>query len=155
MEQFEYNPDGSIPLIQPTKEGVTKSVVNLNPFKRVEAETIAFSEGLKTKTADKVGVYVTNIDNGDYIKIRSVDFGKGAKKFDASVATAKSGSIEIRIDEKDGELLGDLAVNATGGEQNWKTLSTKIKEAKGVHDVYLFFKGEDEGLFNFDWWQFK
>ena len=155
MEQFEYNADGTIPVIVPTKEGVTKSVENLNPFKRVEAETIAWSEGLKTQSDETVGVYVSSIDNNDFIKIRNVDLGKGAKKFEASVATAKSGSIEIRIDEKDGELLGVLAVTGTGGDQNWKTLSTKIKKAQGVHDVYLVFKGEDKDLFNFDWWQFK
>jgi hypothetical protein len=155
IEAFEYNPDGTIPVIVPTKEGVTESVENLNPFKRVEAETIAWSEGLKTKSDETLGVYVSNIDNNDFIKIRSVDFAKGAKKFSASVATAKSGSIEIRIDKIDGELLGTLAVPGTGGKQNWKTLSTKIKEAKGVHDVYLVFKGDDKGLFSFDWWQFK
>lgn len=155
VEQFEYNPDGSIPLIQPTKEGVSQSVANLNPYKRVEAETIAWSEGLKTKTADKVGVYVSNIDNNDYIKIRSVDFGSGAKKFEASVAAITSGSIEIRIDEKDGDLLGILSIKSTGGEQNWKTQSGKIKKVNGVHDVYLIFKGEKENLFNFDWWKLK
>ena len=155
LEQFEYNPDGTIPVIVPTQEGVTKSVENLNPFKRVEAETIAWSEGLKTKSDETVGVYVSNIDNNDFIKIRSVDLGKGAKKFKASVATTKSGSIEIRIDEKDGKLLGSLPINSTGGEQNWKTLSCKVKKAKGVHDVFLVFTGEDEDLFNFDWWQLK
>ena len=51
VEQFEYNPDGSIPLIEPTKQAVTTSVANLNPYQWVEAETIAWSEGLKTKTA--------------------------------------------------------------------------------------------------------
>ena len=91
-----------------------------------------------------VGVYVTNIDNGDYIKIRSVDFGKGAKKFEASIATAKSGSIEIRIDEKDGELLGTLNAVSTGGYQNWKTLSCKLEKSKGVHDVFLVSKVKGE-----------
>jgi len=155
VEQFEYNSNGSIPLIQPTKEGVIKSVANLNPFKRVEAETIAFSEGLKTKSADKVGVYITNIDNNDYIKIRSVDFGKGAKKFEVNVAAVKTGSIEIRIDEKDGIVLGTLSVGSTGGDQNWKTQSTKIEKVNGVHDVFLIFKGDMGDLFNFDWWRLK
>ncbi|WP_167619195.1 glycoside hydrolase family 43 protein [Maribellus sediminis] len=155
LEQFEYNPDGTIPLIVPSKEGVTKSVENLNPFKRIEAETIAWSEGVKTKSDETVGVYVSNIDNNDFIKIRSVDLGKGAKKFAASVATVKSGTIEIRIDEKEGELLGTLSVNGTGGAQSWKTLSTKIKAAKGVHDVFLVFRGEEGDLFNFDWWQLQ
>jgi len=155
LEQFEYNSDGSIPIIQPTKEGVTESVENLNPYKRVEAETIAWSEGVKTKSDETLGVYVSNINNNDYIKIRSVDFGNGAKKFEANVAANKSGSIEIRIDDKDGELLGTLSLVSTGGEQTWQMQLTKIEKVKGVHDVFLVFKGEGGDLFNFDWWQLK
>lgn len=156
LEQFTYNADGSIPLIIPTKEGVKQSVANLNPFKKVEAETIAFSEGLKTASDSKTGVYVTKIDNGDYIKVRSVDFGKCAKKFTAGVASASSGGkIEIRIDGKDGNLIGTLVVNGTGGDQIWKTVSCKVGKTKGVHDLFFVFKGGEGNLFNFDWWKFQ
>ncbi len=156
VEQFRYNADGSIPLIMPTKEGVKESVSNLNPFKRVEAETIAWSEGLKTASDNNAGIYVTNIQNGDFLNVRSVDFGKGAKRFSASVASAsKGGSIEIRLGSIDGSLLGVCEVDNTGDWQNWKMMSSKIKKTKGVHDVYLVFKGVDDQLFNFDWWILK
>lgn len=156
VEQFKYNADGSIPLLIPTKEGVQQSVSNLNPFKRVEAETIAFSQGLKTAFDSKTGVYVTRIDDGDYIKVRSVDFGKGAKKFFASVATASiGGTLEIRMDRKDGSLLGTLVVTPTGGDQTWETVSCKVGKMKGVHDMYFVFRGGEGNLFNFDWWTIK
>jgi len=155
IEPFLFNADGTIPLIKPTKEGVTESASNLNPYNRVEAETIAWSEGLKTASDSKSGIYVTKIDNGDYIKVRSVDFGKGAKKFKASVASASvGGKIEIHVDGKDGSLLGTLEVTPTGSDQMWKTGSCKVGQMKGVHDVYFVFKGGDGNLFNFDWWQF-
>ncbi len=156
VEQFAYNPDGTIPLITPTKEGVTKSVSLLNPYTPVQAETIAFSEGLKTTGNSQTGVYVTKIDNGDYLKVRSVDFGKGPKQIEASVASAaQGGTIEVRIDNSDGELLGTIAVENTGGWQNWKTVNGKLKKATGVHDLYFVFKGGDGQLFNFDWWKLK
>jgi len=154
IEPIEFNADGSIPLINPTKEGVKESASNLNPFARVEAETIAWEEGIETAKDEKVGVYVTDISNGDYIKVRSVDFGKGAKTFLASLATSSSkGNIEVRVDSKDGRLLGTLDVKETGENHNWKTQSCKLNKVKGVHDVYLIFKGGDGNLFNFDWWQ--
>jgi hypothetical protein len=156
IEPFQFNADGSIPLITPTKEGVKESAANLNPFTRVEAETIAFSEGLKTASDSKTGVYVTKIDNGDYIKVRSVDFGKGAKKFEASVASASAGGkIEIRVDGKDGSLLGTLEVKGTGGDQIWKTVSCKIGKMIGVHDLCFVFIGSEGNLFNFDWWKLR
>ena len=156
VEQFTYNADGSIPLITPTKEGVTKCVDNLDPFKKVEAETIAFSEGLKTASDSKTGVYVTKIENGDYLKVRSVDFAKGAKTFEASVASASAGGkIEIRLGDRNGELLGTIDVKNTGGLQKWATVKGKVKKATGVQDICLVFKGGEGELFNFDWWAFN
>jgi len=156
VEQFRYNDDGSIPLITPTKEGVKESLSNLNPYQRTEAETIAFSEGVKTAIDNKTGVYVTKINNGDHIKVRSVDFGKGARKFNASVATAAAGgNIEIRLGSVDGELLGVCEVTNTGGGHNWVVQSCKVKKMKGVHDLFFVFRGAEDTLFNFDWWQFK
>ncbi len=155
VEEFKYNQDGTIPRIAATKAGVVKSVANLNPYIRVEAETIAWEEGIETASDSKTGVFVTNIENGDYIKVRSVDFGKGAKKFEASVASASvGGKIEIRLGGVVGELLGICDVDNTGGWQNWSVRSCKIKKVKGIHDVYFVFKGNNGQLFNFDWWKF-
>jgi arabinoxylan arabinofuranohydrolase len=156
VEPIEFNADGSISLIEPTQEGVKESVSFLDPRTRVQAETIAWSEGLKTATDSKTGVYVTKIDNGDYIKVRSVDFGKRSIKFEASVSSASAGGeIEIRIDSVDGELLGICKVENTGGWQNWTVQTCKVKKTKGVHDLYFVFKGGDGQLFNFDWWKFR
>ncbi len=156
IQPFEFNVDGTIPLIKPTREGVTESASNLNPFKRVEAETIGWEEGIETAKDSKMGIYVTDINNGDYIKVRSVDFENGVKRFLASVAaTLSKGKIEVRVDSKEGSLLGTLDVKETGGDNNWKTQSCKLNNLKGVHDVYFVFKGGDGNLFNFDWWKFK
>ena len=156
IEPFTFNADGSIPLIAPTKDGVKESATNLNPFVRVEAETIGWEEGIETAKDEKVGVYVTDISNGDYIKVRSVDFGKGAKSFEANVASATDGgSIEIHVDRPTGTLLGTCIVKSTGGVTNWAVQSCKVNKIKGVHDIYFVFKGGAGDLFNFDWWKLK
>ena len=156
IEPFTFNADGSIPLIAPTKGGVKESAANLNPFVRVEAETIAWEEGIETAKDEKTGVYVTDISNDDYIKVRSVDFGKGAKSFDANVASATgSGSIEIHVDSTTGKLLGTCVVKSTGGATNWTVQSCKVTKVQGVHDIYFVFKGGEGNLFNFDWWKLQ
>ena len=154
LDEFEYNKDGSIPRITPTKEGV-KPVANLNPFIRQEAETIAWEEGVETERSAEAGVYVTDISNGDYIKLRSVDFKKGAKSFQANVASVSEGTIEIHIDKPDGELLGTCEVRNTGGQQKWANFSAKVNKKGGVHDLYFVFKVKDGGSFNFNWWKFR
>ena len=85
VEEFQYNADGSFPTIMPTDEGV-KPVDTFCPFRRVEAETMAFSRGVKTEQGDDIGVYVSDIHNGDYIKLQHVAFGnKLPRTFSARV----------------------------------------------------------------------
>lgn len=160
IEEFKFNNDGSIPLIAPTS-GVKTAVVNLNPFQLNQAETIAWESGIEIGQQPGFGVYVTDIDNNDYIKVRSVDFGIiGAASFSASVACdtkpgiAKAGSIEIHSDSANGLLIGSLPVSYTGGWVNWMTETTNISGVTGVHDIYFVFKTETYKVFNFDNWSF-
>jgi len=157
VEEFKYNPDGTIPELSWWSETGISQVGSLDPYRRVEAETINWSEGITTrKDTITKQVYVTNISNNDFIKIRGVNFSKGVKKFEARVAALEAGgSIEVRIDGKTGDLLGTLNVKDPGAEQNWKTVFCALKQVKGKHDLYLIFKGGKENIFNFDWWTLK
>jgi len=155
VEEFKYNPDGTIPKLPFWSETGIKPVGVLNPFKRTEAETIAWSQGLNTAKGEN-GMYVTAVDSGDYIKIQAVDFGKGAKKFEANIgAGAAGGIVEIHLDSATGPLVGTLKVNSTGSSSKWVNQSCPVKKQSGVHDVYFVFKGTDKNLFNFDWWKFS
>src|SRR5690606_38528185 len=88
IEEFTDNSDGSIAQLTSSTAGVQKAITNLNPYQRVEAETIAWSEGLTAIDDEKTGVSISSIHDGDYIKLRSVDFGKkGSRSFEASVAS--------------------------------------------------------------------
>jgi arabinoxylan arabinofuranohydrolase len=154
VDEFQYNKDGTIPRVEPTVAGV-KAVSNLNPYKWTEAETIAWEEGVETISDNAMGMYVTDIDNDDYIKVRSVDFKKGAKFFEADVASASGGTIEIHLDSRDGDLIGTCNLKNTGNLQTWATQSFEVKKVKGVHNVYFVFKGGEGDLFNFNRWKFN
>ena len=54
VDELKFNPDGSVPLVQPTKEGPAP-VATLDPYKRVEAETIAWSSGVKIEPSSAGG----------------------------------------------------------------------------------------------------
>lgn len=156
VEQFVYNEDGSIPEMKMT-DGVIKSVGKLNPFKRTEAETIAWAEGVKLDENNKVGVYVTDIHNNDYIKVRDIDFGSGGvSKFEASISSRfLGGQMEIHLDSSSGELIGTLNVPYIGDWNDWKLLTADVNTVTGTHDLYFVFKGKKPHiLFNFDYWKF-
>ena len=53
---------------------------HLTPCETTKAATIAWEGGAGTETSPTSGVYVTGINGGDYIKVRSVDFGSNKNK---------------------------------------------------------------------------
>jgi beta-xylosidase len=174
VEEFKYNADGSFPKIMPTDAGV-KPVGVFNPYRKVEAETMAFSKGVKTEQNDEVGVYVSDIHNGDYIKLQNVAFAnKYPRTFTARVASGlRGGRIEIHLDSIGGRCLGTLNVPGTGGWEKWQTITVDLdystitdidaptRTISGLNlpataDVYLVFKGrKGPKLFNFDWWEMR
>ncbi|WP_437805655.1 glycoside hydrolase family 43 protein [Sorangium sp. So ce1078] len=154
VEQFTFNADGTFPTIKMSQAGAP-GVGNLNPYVMTEAETIAWESGVETEACSEGGINVTSIENGDYIKVKGVDFGTGAVSFDARVASATSGgSIELRLDSTTGTLVGTCAVQGTGGPQTWATTSCAVDGATGIHDLYLKFTGGGGPLFNLNWWKF-
>jgi hypothetical protein len=160
VDELKFNPDGSVPMLQPTREGPAP-VATLDPYKRVEAETIAWSSGVKIEPSSAGGQNVRDIHDGAYIEVRNVDFGaSGARTFMASLSsTAKAkaatgAKIEIRLGKLNGQLIGMLPVSGTGGQ--WKPQSVRVSGASGVQDVFFVFRGAaGEELFKFDYWQFS
>ena len=167
MDAMEYNPDGTIKNRHYWSIEGPEQVGTLDPFKRVEAETMAWSEGVKTRfetewegdfdwdrgerIADRL--FVTSINHGDFIKVRGVDFSTGAKSIEVSLSPINGGKIEIRVDNINGPAIAEVDVNTKRQEGIWSTFTAPVKDVKGVHDVYFVFRGEKD-LFYFDWWRF-
>ena len=115
---------------------------------------MAWGYGLKTIETGS-DIYVSNIDEGEYLMLKGVDFRKGASRFEANVSNSRGRTayIEVRLDAVDGPLCGILKIDPAKG---FKTVGCSLKDAKGVHDLYFVFKGEaGHDLFVWDWWRMK
>lgn len=149
VEEFAYNEDGSIPFIPFTKEGPSP-VGTVNPYERVEAETMAWSWGVKTDRLAGKKHYVTRIHNGDWIRVREVDFGsKTPEELMMEILNYKSpGTVELYVDSLGGKPFASFDVVGN------QVYTAKVQlPVSGKHDVYILFRGGDEELFDFDWWQ--
>jgi beta-xylosidase len=156
VDELKFNEDGSIVQMNMT-EGIKHSLNPLNPYIKTEAETIAWSEGVKSMENNVDGNFITAKYNDAFIKVREVDFGKeGASKFTARIGTTHNGnvSMEIRLDIKDGALLGTLNVQTTGVNDSCALKTIDVKKVSGIHDLYFVFKGNEGDLINFNWWKF-
>lgn len=153
VEEFTYGADGRIPKLTMSTKG-PDAIAALNPFLQVEAETIAFSSGLKTEVCSDTGggMNVTAISNGDYIKVKNVDFAEGVTSFEARVSSAASNAkIELHLDSQSGARLGACDVS---GAASWTTKTCAVSGGSGKHDLFLKFVGGSGDLFKLNWWGF-
>lgn len=158
VEEFKWNDDGSFPFIPFTKEGVVTPVKNLDPYSRVEAETQAESRGLKVDRRAGKDHFVTDISDGDWIRVRSVDFKDcGQKAVIVVVGDQKGkGTIEFYTDNMEGEPFCKVPVNRDNAGFPTAAFTYLIDtDVQGVHDVYLKFNCEIDNPFTLDWWQFN
>ncbi|MDR2145587.1 MAG: glycoside hydrolase family 43 protein [Tannerella sp.] len=158
VEELKFRNDGSIPELKMTKEGIQKGLTTLNPYVKTEAETIAWSEGVKSMQNKQVGVFITARRDSSYIKVKDVDFrDKRPSKFFARMGTTHNERVtmEVRLDTIDGQLLCSIRAPRTGGNDRWEVVSADVANVKGVHDVYFVFRGRPKtDLMFFDYWRF-
>lgn len=158
VQKAEFNKDGTLVPMEMTA-GIEKGLETLNPYRKTEAETMAFSEGMKASQNKEVGVFVNAMKDGAYIKVKDVDFRKeGASKFTARLGTTHNGGVtlEVRLDSPQGNLLTTVNVPMTGGDNRWSLVSSDVAKVSGVHDLYFICKGKKPGrLMYFDYWMFQ
>jgi beta-glucosidase len=88
------------------------------------------------------GSSITDIHSEDWISFKKADLLTDMRFFEARIAGIEGGSIEIRLDQPGGQLIGTCSFPSTGGQQQWHTHSCSITNASfGIHNVYLVFKG--------------
>ncbi len=157
VEEFQYNKDGSIPEILPTKEGV-KPIGTLNPYRLVEAETMAFSKGLSTDQNLK-DVYVSEVNDSDWMSVREVEFGdKTPKSIRVAAASATQGGIiEVHLDGLKGQKIAEIQVSQTGAWENWQQFNASLlASVTGKHDIFFLFRGQKgRKLMNLNNWRFE
>jgi hypothetical protein len=169
--EITYNADGTIREVPYwLDQEPLEQLCWLNPYDRVEAETMAWGYGLKSAkmgiantgvvadmpfSTGKKNMYVYDIDDGELIKLRGVDFGTaGASRFSIAAATTGTCTITLRLDSRQGPVIGQVLIARKGSGDSFRTFTTKVGKATGVHDLYLCFSGTT-GDTRLDWWTFK
>jgi len=124
-------------------------VSSRSAFSTIQAEDYNSMSGVQTETCSEGGLDVSYIENSDWIRFASVNFGTGATGVSVRVASnTTGGTIKFRIDAAGGTQIGALNVTNSGGWQTWKTMTATVSGISGVHDLYLSFSGGTGYLFN-------
>ena len=91
---------------------------------------------------------VTQIEPGDYLMYRNVDFADGADQLsvDLGVADDRAGQrIEVRLDSLSGPVIGTLTIAGTGSYETIERQTAGVLRTTGVHDLYLVFLPSADG----------
>lgn len=156
VAEMHYNEDGTIQELPYWADTKLEQIGTFNPFRKVEAETMAWGYGLKTvPNADK-SLSVVNVNNGEYICVRGVDFGKNkARRFEVSALPLEGGNLKIRLDAPDGKIVGNVNIPQGNETSKYELYSCEVNAVSGIHDLYLSFEGENnKDLFELDYWKF-
>ena len=70
VAEMHYNADGTIQEVPYFKDVKVEQIEHFDPYRRVEAETMAWGYGLKTEKMPDGGIYVTAVDDGDSLIVR-------------------------------------------------------------------------------------
>jgi beta-xylosidase len=111
VAEIHYNEDGTIQEVPYWADTKLEQIGTFNPFRKVEAETMAWGYGLKTAPNADKSLSVVDVNNGEYICVRGVNFGKNkARCFEVSALPLEGGNLKIRLDAPDGKIVGNVNI---------------------------------------------
>lgn len=164
VEPLFFNADGTIQEAEMTTQGVGGPI---NPLMQMDAARACEVSGhlvvnVRRPDHDIPVEYLSEIRNDDYAAWKYYDFSRAqvhtfvCKTWDKNVEA----DIEIRMDAPDGQLLGTCHVDKMDGDVAYSIHETTVKPVKGIHAVYLVFKGKGEtdnkgNLMNLEWFKFE
>lgn len=156
VAEMHYNEDGTIQEVPYWADTKLEQIGTFNPFRKVEAETMAWGYGLKTAPNADKSLSVVDVNNGEYICVRGVDFGKNkARRFEVSALPLEGGNLKIRLDAPDGKIVGNVNIPQGNETSKYELYSCEANAVSGIHDLYLSFEGENnKDLFELDYWKF-
>ena len=126
--------------------GGCKQLEYLDPYQVVPAATMANNGGIQVSGVGNT--VVTNIEKGDWVKVKGVDFKNGAKTLTVKASSQSGAYIKVCAGGADGTPIAYVQVPAGG---NMTEIPATVLGANGVTDLTFVFSGQVE----FDSWQFK
>nr|WP_321412119.1 glycoside hydrolase family 76 protein [uncultured Carboxylicivirga sp.] len=83
------------------------------------------------------------IRNNNWVGFHNLNFGTtGPSQIDLYIASGNNtGTIEIRLDNENGELIGTADITPTADYNTYQTISCDVNNIKGLHHIYLVYSG--------------
>ncbi|MBN7138615.1 glycoside hydrolase family 16 [Lysobacter enzymogenes] len=121
---------------------------NPGPSTTIEAENFSAQNGVQVEACSEGGYNVGWIETGDWMAYNSINFPtSGSYRIEYRVASPGGGSLSADLNAG-GTVLGQVNVPATGGWQNWTTVSHTVNVNAGTYNFGVFAQA---GGWNINW----
>jgi hypothetical protein len=153
IDSLFFNNDGTIRTVTPTNRGVGLS----DALKNIQIDRYSSKSDIGASIAflDSLNVFsgwktILNKQNA-FVQYNAVDFGnKKLSSVSVKATSQTGGTLQIRMDRKDGPLLAEVKIPKGAG---WNNIDTRlIKYQKGVHAIFVSLK--DSNSVEIDWVRF-
>ncbi len=152
IDEIKLDKDGKILPISGTYEGIPQ-LKGMNPYERIEAETIAWNAGVKAADTGRPGnlftdynMVLTDLQEGDWTSVSQLEFGsKGADKITLAAGSKDGGTIEVRVGYPEGKAIGTIEVPATGSNHTYQLVTGDIQKVTGTQNIFLVFHEKKTG----------
>lgn len=119
--------------------------------RQIEAEAFSAQAGVQTEASTEGGLNVGWIDTNDWMAYNNINFPtSGNYRVEYRVASLGGGTLSLDLNAGTIQL-GQLGVPATGGWQNWTTVSHTVNINAGTYNVGVF---APRGGWNLNWIRF-
>jgi len=134
-----------------------RSVLNLESFQldaRNELHPLVTATAYSSHAGMMVSnlEYISHMDDGDFITYDSLNFGAIGDTNSIKVSYAKgndNGSVELRLDGPEGDLIGSFLPQRTAGWADFVTVDVPVDPVVGTHDLTIVTK-EIRGVINLE-----
>ena len=146
-------PKGVVTL-SPESDIKQPSTPSVSAFEKIEADSFDDKKGVIVEEYSGKQNNLCCISDGDWVKYSRINFGSGANSFSASIGGYPT-TIEFYLDSMEGEPAAKAVFDEKRALTNYKTFESDISTLKGIHDLYIVFKGDTEFLINMQYFQFS
>ncbi|HZB34246.1 MAG TPA: DUF1349 domain-containing protein, partial [Streptosporangiaceae bacterium] len=131
-----------------------------NSTGRVPGAPAGGDPGVQTETTSDPeggGLNIGFIEDGDYVSYEPVNLEETRGIVFRVASGGAGGTIQLRLDAPDGQLVAETApIAPTGGWQNWTDVALALPNPpEGTHELFVVFRGGAGGLMNLNFMRFQ
>ncbi|WP_276167382.1 carbohydrate-binding protein [Zobellia alginiliquefaciens] len=146
-----YNGEDGYDIVDPSINDEDNIVCEgFDAYNKIEAVSYCGKSGVVMDTDDFGNEIVSTMDTTAWLRYGFVDFNEGAYRFNARIKSSKNqGSIELRLGNVSGQLLGTYKINEETDTARWIDITADISGATEIQDLYILFDNSAVSLKEF------